>query len=100
MRKGDRPIIAEEEVRYPVADNESVLDALLAAIFELDLDPYEQDTVLYDWINTDSIDSMNWESNEALMISTVVWGHPIYITKSEITIYPHLTDDQQAKPLH
>lgn len=94
MQLEDQPIRMKKEVRYPIADDESVLDAVLAAFSELDLNPREQDTVLYDWINTDSIESMNWGANEALMISTMVWGHPIHITESEVTIRPQITDDQ------
>lgn len=93
MNKGNLQIIAKEEVRYPIADDESICDAVLAAFSEINIDYCKQDTVLDDWIEIDGIESMRWESNESLMVTTVVWEHPVHITKSEVTIYPRLPDE-------
>ncbi|MGM0447693.1 MAG: hypothetical protein ACQERM_05490 [Methanobacteriota archaeon] len=73
--------------RYSIGDDERLVGAITAAFQHADVDPYERGTTLDDWVDCDTLGELSWDSNEALRLSTEVWGHPTAITADAVTVY-------------
>lgn len=74
-------------VTYRIDDDEHVVEAIVDAFGSTDVEPYDRETVLEDWVNCETLGEMRWESNERLRVSTEIWGHPTTITADTVTIY-------------
>lgn len=74
-------------VSYRIDDDEHVVEAIVDAFRSIDVEPYDRETVLEDWVNCECLDGLLWESNEGLRVSTDIWGHPTTITADTVTIY-------------
>jgi hypothetical protein len=73
--------------RYSIGDDERLAGAITAAFRRADVDPYDRDTTLDDWVDCDTLGELSWDSNEALCVATEVWDHPTAITADAVTVY-------------
>ena len=63
--------------------SESVLHAFLA----LDIDIFERDSTLQDWIDVDFLDEVDNLSARPITITTRLWGYTVELTAVEVLIY-------------
>lgn len=82
-----------EVITYRISDRESVVEAISTAFERINTEVYDKETILNDWIDCDCFNEMNWNSNEALTISTEIWNHPTMITANTVTIYETTPDE-------
>jgi PAS domain S-box-containing protein len=74
-------------VTYSRDDDESMSEAILQAFFALDIDVFDMETTLQDWINTDPLDGFDWDSTHPLTITTRLWGYSVELTADDVRIY-------------
>lgn len=75
-----------ELISHPVGDD-GILEALTDAFSAIDVDVYEQDTTIDDWTTSFALENIDWDSDEACRVSTVIWEHPTVVTSNEIRIF-------------
>jgi len=78
---------SDQLVTYSPDDDESMSEAILQAFFALDIDVFDMETTLQDWIDTDLIDGFDWDSARPLTITTRLWGYSVELTADEVQIY-------------
>ncbi len=74
-------------VTYSRDDDESMSESILQAFFAIDVDVFDMETTLQDWIDTDLIDGFDWDSDRPLTITTRLWGYSVELTADEVQIY-------------
>jgi len=88
------PLLNEETlpllVSYSLGSDEDVSKAIVDAFLAADVDVYDKQTPLADWINTDVFRDLRWSSGRPIYLCTRIWGHQVVVTAEEIRIYsPH-----------
>lgn len=73
--------------RHSIGADEPLAGAIAAAFRRADVDPYDRDTTLDDWVDCGTLGELGWDSNDALRVTTEVWGHPTAITAGAVTVY-------------
>lgn len=63
--------------------SQSIIDAFLA----LDIDIFERETTLHDWINTDALDGLAWSSERPITHVTRIWGYKVALSDEVVRIY-------------
>lgn len=74
-------------VTYSRDAHEPMSEATLKAFLALDIDVFEMDRTLQDWIDTDLLDGFDWHSARSLTITTRLWGYSVELTAEEVRIY-------------
>lgn len=74
-------------VTYSRDADELMSEAILNAFFSLDIDIFEMDRTLQDWIDTDLLDGFDWHSARPLTIATRLWGYAVELTADDVRIY-------------
>lgn len=77
----------ELDAAYSISDGEEMTVAIVNAFHRTEIDIYEQQTELVDWIDPDIIETINWTDNPPILLSTLIWDRQVVITKREIRIY-------------
>ena len=71
--------------RYPVSDDESVVEAVLGA-FGLVAERRDDGEVLYDFVDPDALNGL-FAGNGRPTVSAELWGHPVVVTPEAVTVY-------------
>ncbi|MFD1648009.1 PAS domain-containing protein [Haloarchaeobius litoreus] len=74
-------------VTYSRDADEPMSEAILNAFLALDIDIYEMDRTLQDWVDTDLLDGFDWHSARPLTIRTRLWGYSVELTVDAVRIY-------------
>lgn len=74
-------------VRYLRESDEDMTEAVLNAFDATEVDVYEEDTQLVDWINADVFERLDWSSDQPLYLCTRIWDHAVVMTPEEVRIY-------------
>jgi len=94
------PALDESEldqlVSYPVGDDEAVSRAVVAAFRSLGVDPSEKETRLANWVDTDVLEDVRWDSAWPVYLSGRVWGRRVVVTADEIRIYESMDVERRT----
>jgi hypothetical protein len=71
--------------RYPISDDESVVEAVLGA-FGLVAERRDDGEVLYDFVDPDALEGL-FAGNGTPVVSAELWGHPVVVTPEMVTVY-------------
>lgn len=63
--------------------NQSITEAFLA----LDIDIFELDTTLEDWVNTDALNRLAWDSDGPLTIISRIWDYDVVLSNESVRIF-------------
>ena len=74
-------------VTYSRDADELMSEAILQAFLALNIDIFDMETTLRDWINTDPLDGFDWDAARPLTITTRVWGYCVELTADDVRIY-------------
>jgi len=74
-------------VAYSRGADEQMSESILHAFLALDMDIFERDSTLQDWIDVDFLDKVDSLSVRPITITTRLWGYTVELTASEIRIY-------------
>lgn len=74
-------------VSYSRDVGETMSGAVLHAFLAIDIDVFEKDTTLQDWIDTDVLNGFDWDSGPPHTITTRIWDYDVRISADEILIY-------------
>lgn len=93
-RKGirDTPVDPERTrsdllVSYTRSDGETMNEAILRAFLAVDIDVFEKDDTLHDWIDIDALNGFDWDSKPPHVIATRLWDYDVWISADKIEIY-------------
>jgi hypothetical protein len=75
-------------VAHSIGTDESVDRAVVAAFLEVNIDVFERETTLEEWVDTDALGAFDWCSGRPFYVSTPVWGYQVVVTPDEVRIYP------------
>lgn len=74
-------------VCYSIREMEDPSEAVVNAFMATNVDVFDRETRLQDWIETDALDGMDWSSDVPLVLQTRIWERPVTITDEEVRIY-------------
>lgn len=74
-------------VTYSRVADESVSEAIIQAFLALNIDIFEMDSTLQDWIDADLLDEFAWHSPTPPTITTCLWGYTVTLTADTVRIY-------------
>lgn len=74
-------------VSYSRSSGEEMTEAVVKAFEAANIDAFERRTQLIDWINPDVLESLEWNPDQPLYLSTRIWEHQVVMTPEEIRIY-------------
>jgi PAS domain S-box-containing protein len=74
-------------VTYSRDGDEAMSHSIIEAFLALDLDIFDRETTLQDWIDTDALDGMAWSAERPLTIVTRIWGYKLALSAGEVRIY-------------
>ncbi|SDX86505.1 hypothetical protein [Halobellus clavatus] len=82
------PADSDPIATYVWTGEEDGANAVVAAFSEGPLDGIPTDNgTLYQWIDTDAIDSLLASAHDDVELSTVIWDHPVVITRDTVEVY-------------
>lgn len=81
------PVQANLLVSYKRDTDESITMAVLCAFYACNIDVFDQDSTLEDWISTDALEGFAWNSDCPHVITTRLWGYPVVISTNEVRIF-------------
>ncbi|WP_340099376.1 PAS domain-containing protein [Salinibaculum salinum] len=74
-------------VAYSRDADEPMSESVLHAFLALDMDIFERDSTLQDWIDVDFLDEVDNLSGRPITITTRLWGYTVELTAGEVRIY-------------
>ena len=74
-------------VTYSRDADEPMSESVLHAFLALDIDIFERDSTLQDWIDVDFLDEVDNLSVRPITITTRLWEYTVELTAGEIRIY-------------
>jgi hypothetical protein len=74
-------------IAYSVDSHTPRTEAIVEAFLAVNIDVYQKDTTIHDWIEATALDAFSWSTNQSLQISTRIWDHTVVITSDQIRIY-------------
>ena len=74
-------------VAYSRDTDEPMSESILHAFLALDIDIFERDSTLQDWIDVDFLDKVDSLSVRPITITTRLWGYTVDLTVGEVRIY-------------
>lgn len=74
-------------VKYSRDADEPISEAILQAFLALDIDVFEKDSTLQDWIDIDLLNECDWDSTRPLTVTTRIWGYTVELTADDVRIY-------------
>lgn len=83
LNESDMKLVAD----YSLSCEEQISVGLVNAFQAADIDAFEEETQLVDWIDTDVFTALNWCADRPIYLSTRIWCHQVVITAEEIRIY-------------
>lgn len=85
------PQLNEEEltlfVSHTIRANETVSEAVVSAFSEANINVFDEETTLEEWVNTDALEEFDWNSRRPFYVSSPVWEHQVVVTPDEVRIY-------------
>mgnify|MGYP005858184697 CR=1 FL=1 len=93
----DLPLLNENDlhllVAYSISSKEEMSEAIVNAFHAANIDVFEKPTQLFDWIDPDVFDALQWTPDGPLYLSTRIWDHQVVLTAKKVRIYtqPPLT---------
>lgn len=81
------PLKDNRLIRYSRDSDEAISHSIIEAFLALDIDIFERETTLEDWINTDALDKMAWCSERPLTLVTRIWAYSVVLSDGEVQIY-------------
>lgn len=67
--------------------DEPMSHSIIETFRALDIDTFERETTLQDWINTDALEGLAWRSERPLMLITRIWGYNVVLSDGVVRIY-------------
>jgi hypothetical protein len=74
-------------ITHSVECDERIYGEIITAFHSADIDVSERPTQLFDWINSDVLEDIRWDSVSSVYLSKRIWGKRVIITAEEIRIY-------------
>jgi PAS domain S-box-containing protein len=74
-------------VAYSRDADEPMSESVLHAFLALDIDIFEKDSTLQDWIDVDFLEAVDNHSVRPITITTRLWGYTVELTAGEVRIY-------------
>ncbi|MFC5135229.1 MULTISPECIES: hypothetical protein [Haloferacaceae] len=84
------PVLNEDDLDLLIShprSGESISEEIINAFRTANIDVSEKSTRLFDWINSDVLESIRWDSISPVYLSKRIWGQRVVITGEEIRIY-------------
>lgn len=85
------PLLNEGElnllVSYTLDGDEDMSVAIVDAFHAANIDVFEKETQLEDWVNADVGEDIAWDSDRPQYLCTEIWDHRVVITADEIRLY-------------
>lgn len=75
------------QVAYSREPDEEMSEAVVNAFLALDIDVFDKQTRLDDWIDTDIFRTLEWHAHRPLSLCVRIWDHRVTLTSEEIRIY-------------
>lgn len=79
--RGESPLVT-----YSFDSDETVIEAIVMAFQAGNIDVFEK-KLLYAQIDTDALNAFDWQSDQSLRVSCLLWGHRTVITPEAVRIY-------------
>lgn len=86
-------------VSYSVESDEEMTEAVVGAFIEAGIDVFSESTTLMDWINPDVLENLEWNADQPLYLSTLIWDYRVVITAEEVRIYQSPSPDMSRNRL-
>lgn len=74
-------------ISYARDGTESMSHDVLCSFLALDIDVFDNDTMLEESIDTDALNGFDWASDPPHTIVTDLWGYTVVMTADEVSIY-------------
>jgi hypothetical protein len=88
----ESPSLLIETTKAPIVtcereSDEAMSVALVRACSAAGIDVFEKEDTLADQFDADSLDSIDWQSNNSVLLAFTLWGHRAVLTSESVRIY-------------
>ncbi|QLG60914.1 HalOD1 output domain-containing protein [Halorarum salinum] len=87
---GIGPLFEDESsllVAYSLDGDESMSEATVEAFIAANVDVFDRETTLHDWIDPDALDRLDWRSDRPMYLLFPLWDHLVLVTPGKVRIY-------------